>query len=56
MSSLDLIVILFVGLVLIFGIGRIVGHVCKIDKYLEEIESKSSDLTITARTREGNQN
>lgn len=52
MSVIDLILILFGGLIFIFGFGWAISRLLKIDKYLEKMDRKSSELTISSKTRE----
>lgn len=43
-SSAGLIMILIGGLVVIFGFGRIVGHLTKLDEFLDELSDSPHQI------------
>jgi hypothetical protein len=55
MTSLLLILKLFAGLILLFLLGRIIGHLLKLDQYYENIHRYKNER-IKRHNNEDNQN
>ncbi len=52
MSTLKVVLLLIAGLTLIFGIGKIIGHLIKVDKFLGDSGNRPNDLTIAGQNRD----
>lgn len=55
MTNLILILMLFGGLILLFLLGRMIGHLFKLDEYYEDIE-KHKNENIQRLNNEDDQN